>query len=70
MSYSSVISAHILIDVALDGMDDPDCPLLNEVNVMRIITNLHRDDAITNDELTHYCNRLYAVIERRTRRAA
>jgi len=64
------MSPHILIDVALDGMNGTDCPPLNEVNVMRIITNLHRDDAITNDELTHYCNRLYAVIERQKRRAA
>ena len=64
------MSPHILIDVALEGMNDPDCPPLNEVNVMRIITNLHRDEAITNDELTHYCDRLYRAVERRARRAA
>jgi hypothetical protein len=64
------MSPHILIDVALEGMNDPDCPPLNEVNVMRIITNLHRDEAITNDELVHYCDRLYRAVESRARRAA
>lgn len=64
------MSPHILIDTALEGMNDPDCPPMNEVNVMRIITNLHRDEAITNEELAHYCDRLYRAVERRTRRAA
>jgi hypothetical protein len=64
------MSPHILIDVALEGMNDPDCPPLNEVNVMRMITNLHRDGAITNDELAHYCDRLYRAVERKVRRAA
>ncbi|MDH0749490.1 hypothetical protein N5D61_24505 [Pseudomonas sp. GD03842] len=64
------MSPHILIDNALEGMSEPDCPPLTEVNVMRIITTLHRDNAITNEELAHYCERLYRAVERRARRAA
>lgn len=64
------MSPHIIIDVALDGLADIDCPPLNEVLVERIIVRLLTDDAITTEEFHHYCKRLTDTIARRPRRAA
>ena len=60
-----VLSPHILIDQALDGVSAPageeDISLL----VQALITRLFTDGAITTDEFNHYCKRLRDTCQRR-----
>ncbi|CAI8749029.1 hypothetical protein [Pseudomonas sp. IT-P260] len=59
------MSAHILIDQALDGVsapaDEEDISLL----VQALITRLFTDGAITTDKFNHYCKRLRDTCHRR-----
>lgn len=59
------MSPHILIDQALDGVDDPSSQSDIEVLVRALITRLFLDDAITRDEFNHYCKRLMTACQRR-----
>ncbi|CAI8807671.1 VbhA domain-containing protein [Pseudomonas chlororaphis] len=59
------MSPHILIDQALDGVDDPSSQSDIEVLVQALITRLFLDDAITRDEFNHYCKRLMTACQRR-----
>ncbi|MGY4818002.1 hypothetical protein ACVNP3_18895 [Pseudomonas chlororaphis subsp. piscium] len=59
------MSPHILIDQALDGVDDPSSQSDIDVLVQGLITRLFLDDAITRDEFNHYCKRLMAACQRR-----
>lgn len=43
------MSPHILIDQALDGLEDDDCPDENEILVQGLITQLFTDGAITTE---------------------
>jgi len=60
-----VLSPHILIDQALDGVAEPvgqeDISLL----VQSLITRLFTDGAITTEEFNHYCKRLREICQRR-----
>jgi hypothetical protein len=64
------MSPHILIDVALEGLEDWDCPARNEVLVQGIITRMMTDELITTQEFHHYCERLVKILQRRGRLAA
>ena len=64
------MSPHILIDVALEGLADWDCPPLHEVLVQKQITDHLLSNAITIEEFNHYCERLNRAIARRPGRAA
>jgi len=64
------VSPHILIDVALEGLADLDCPPLNEVLVQKQINDHLLANAITIEEFHHYCRRLTDTLERRPGRAA
>ena len=64
------MSPHILIDVALEGISDPDCPALNEVLVQKQITQHFMNAAITVAEFNHYCDRLNRAVQNRPRIAA
>jgi hypothetical protein len=64
------MSPHILIDVALEGLADDDCPPGNEVLVQKIITGMLTDCLITIPEFHHYCERLVKILRRRGRLAA
>jgi hypothetical protein len=64
------MSPHIIIDVALDGLTDHDCPPENEVLVQHIITLMLTDCLITIPEFHHYCERLVKILQRRGRLAA
>ncbi|QQX60909.1 hypothetical protein [Pseudomonas chlororaphis] len=59
------MSPHILIDQALDGVDDPSGQSDIDVLVQGLITRLFLDDAITRDEFNHYCKRLMTACQRR-----
>ncbi|WP_414885500.1 hypothetical protein [Pseudomonas chlororaphis] len=59
------MSPHILIDQALDGVDDPSSQSDIDVLVQGLITCLFLDDAITRDEFNHYCKRLMTACQRR-----
>ncbi|WP_190300814.1 hypothetical protein [Pseudomonas chlororaphis] len=59
------MSLHILIDQALDGVDDPSSQSDIDVLVQALITRLFLDDAITRDEFNHYCKRLMTACQRR-----
>jgi hypothetical protein len=59
------MSPHILIDVALEGLGDDDCPPLNEVLVEKQIVDHMTDGAITIPEFHHYCKRLADTLDRR-----
>jgi len=59
------LSPHILIDQALDGVDDPSSQSDIDVLVQGLITRLFLDDAITRDEFNHYCKRLMTACQRR-----
>lgn len=59
------MSPHILIDQALDGVDDPSSQSDIDVLVQGLITRLFLDDAITRDEFNHYCKRLMTACQRR-----
>ncbi|WP_124313749.1 hypothetical protein [Pseudomonas chlororaphis] len=59
------MSPHILIDQALDGVDDPSSQSDIDVLVQALITRLFLDDAITRDEFNHYCKRLMTACQRR-----
>ncbi|MGY2171819.1 hypothetical protein [Pseudomonas gingeri] len=52
------MSPHILIDDALEGLGDDDCPSGNDILVQALITRFFTDDAITAEEFNHYCRRL------------
>jgi hypothetical protein len=60
-----ILSPHILIDQALDGVATPigqeDISLL----VQSLITRLFTDGAITIDEFNHYCKRLRDICQQR-----
>jgi hypothetical protein len=60
-----ILSPHILIDQALDGVATPfgqeDISLL----VQELITRLFTDGAITSDEFNHYCKRLRNICQQR-----
>lgn len=60
-----MVSPHILIDQALDGVDDPSSQSDIDVLVQGLITHLFLDDAITRDEFNHYCKRLMTACQRR-----
>ncbi|KAA5842288.1 hypothetical protein F2A37_16610 [Pseudomonas chlororaphis] len=60
-----MVSLHILIDQALDGVDDPSSQSDIDVLVQALITRLFLDDAITRDEFNHYCKRLMTACQRR-----
>lgn len=60
-----MVSPHILIDVALDGLNHPDSPSDNSVLVQQIITRLMTDGLITLDEFSHYCQRLLKIVRQR-----
>ncbi|AZD86552.1 hypothetical protein C4K14_3728 [Pseudomonas chlororaphis subsp. aureofaciens] len=60
-----MVSPHILIDQALDGVDDPSSQSDIDVLVQALITRLFLDDAITRDEFNHYCKRLMTACQRR-----
>lgn len=60
-----MVSPHILIDQALDGVDDPSSQSDIDVLVQGLITRLFLDDAITRDEFNHYCKRLMTACQRR-----
>ncbi len=64
------MSPYILIDVALDGLTDHDCPHGNEVLVQHIITRMLTDCLITIPESHHYCERLAKILQHRGRLAA
>jgi len=64
------MSPHILIDVALEGLEDWDCPALNEVLVQKQITDHLTNGVITVPEFHHYCERLVKILQRRGRLAA
>ena len=59
-----------MIDVALEGLADWDCPPLNEVLVQKQITDHLLSNAITIEEFHHYCRRLTNTVARRPGRAA
>ncbi|UUT22116.1 hypothetical protein [Pseudomonas sp. T8] len=59
------MSPHILIDQALEGVDDPSSQSDIDVLVQGLITRLFLDDAITRDEFNHYCKRLMTACQRR-----
>ncbi|MCF7536196.1 hypothetical protein [Pseudomonas petrae] len=68
--HKSVISAHILIDVALDGMNDPDYPPFYEAIVENQIINLFTSNQINPEEFAYYCERFRRLAGREARKAA
>ena len=64
------MSPYILIDKALEGLSDPNCPDLLEVLVMKQITSHFTNESITAEEFNHYCERLSKAVECRPRRSA
>jgi len=65
-----ILSPHILIDKALEGLAHPACRPGESNDVQRIITRMMTDQLITIEEFNHYCDRLADTIRRRQRRAA
>ena len=59
------MSPHILIDEALDGLDSPNSPALNEVLAEGLIVRLFTAGEITAEEFNHYCKRRLKISERR-----
>lgn len=64
------MSPHIAIDNDLDELNHPACPPLYETLVLRNITRLYTDGAISLEEFDHYCKRLNVAIAQRPRSAA
>jgi hypothetical protein len=64
------MSPHILIDKALEGLEDPICLEGMAVLVQRQINAHMRNNAITVAEFTHYCDRLNRLMARWQRKAA
>ena len=64
------MSPHVLIDMALEGIDDALCPPMLEALVQHQITSLYTNEAINLQEFHHYCERLNRAVARRPRRAA
>lgn len=64
------MSPYILIDKALEGLSDPNCPDLLEVLVMKQITAHFTNESITAEEFNHYCERLNRAVASRPRRSA
>lgn len=60
-----MVSPHILIDQALDGVSDPGSQSDIDILVQGLITRLFTDGAITTDEFNHYCKRLMTACQRR-----
>jgi hypothetical protein len=64
------MSPHIAIDIALEGLEEPDCPPRNEVLVENVIVRSFMNLLITAEEFHHYCLRLRQICQRRGRVAA
>lgn len=64
------MSPHILIDKALESMDDPLAGPLNHAIVLKIITDLYTSIAISAAEFNHYCERLNVAMDRNQPRYA
>jgi hypothetical protein len=60
-----LLSPHILIDQALDGVSAPAGEEDISMLVQGLITRLFTDGAITTDEFNHYCKRLRDTCQRR-----
>jgi hypothetical protein len=64
------MSPHILIDKALESLEDPVCQNGMAILVQRQITAHMESGAITVAESSHYCDRLNRLIAGRHRKAA
>jgi hypothetical protein len=60
-----ILSPHILIDQALDGVATPTGQEDISLLVQSLITRLFTDGAITSDEFNHYCKRLRNICQQR-----
>ena len=59
------MSPHILIDEALEALEHPASEPGAQRVVLNMITNMLTGNAITTEELNHYCQRLLKITRQR-----
>jgi hypothetical protein len=64
------MSPHIIIDTAIEGLEELSSLVGHQIMVQRIITKAFNEKLITREECDHYSGRLTRVVGRQARKAA
>lgn len=63
------MSAHILIDEALEALEHPSSERGAQRAVLEMITRMMEGNSISVEEFNHYCKRLLKISQRRKENA-